>query len=268
MKKYLNPPDGGTEFSPRLAEIFNGDTYQAAKTNSAAQPVKADYILIRIIEGSIVIILKSAEFSAQAGSLLLADSKDFVDISSPCACWIMRFNSSSAPPVFEKKTLYTVPFAPEETELLSKLFDEREWDERLFSSFCSGVFALYYLETADRYLKNKNPVTPYHAEICETIEYIKGHSDSVGVAELAEKLHLSERMFRKIFSQETGSSPNAYIQKVRLGKARELLKDPTLSVGEISDMLGYSSQFHFCIAFKKAYGLSPSAYRKTPSVIL
>lgn len=268
MKKYLNLRDGGTQFSPRLVEIFNGDTYQAAKINSAAQPVKADYILIRITEGSAAVTLKSAELSAQGGCLILTDSKDFIDISSGAACWIMRFNSSSAPPVFEKKTVCTLPFAPEENELLSKLFDEREWDEKLFSAFCGGIFTLYYLELAGRYLRSENPVTPYHAEICEAVEYIKAHFDSVGVAELAEMLHLSERSFRKLFALETGSSPNAYIQKVRLGKGRELLKDPSLSVGEISDMLGYSSQFHFCLAFKKAYGLSPSAYRKTPSVIL
>lgn len=268
MKKYLNPRESGSQFSPKLVEIFNSDTFHAAKENSTAQPIKSDYTFIRIIDGKAVIVLKSTEISVSAGDIILTDSKDFSDILSDASYWIIRFNSPSNPPVFEKKEIYSIDFSSEENDLLSKLFDEKEWDEKLFASFCSSVFALYYLELAGKYCRSETPVTPYHREICEAIEYIKTHYDNVGVAELSQMLHISERMFRKIFSAETGSSPNAYIQKVRLGKAKELLKNPSLSVGEISDMLGYSSQFHFCIAFKKAFGLSPSAYRKTPSIIV
>lgn len=268
MKKYLNPPESGSQFYPKLVEIFNSDTFYAAKENSTAQPIKSDYTFIRIIDGKAVIILKSTEISVSAGDIVLIDSKDFSDILSDASYWIIRFNSPSAPPIFEKKEIYSVDFSSEENDLLSKLFDEKEWDEKLFSSFCSSIFSLYYLELAGKYCRSETPATPYHREICSAIEYIKQHYDSVGVAELSEMLHLSERMFRKIFSAETGSSPNAYIQKVRLGKAKEMLKDSSLSIGDVSDALGYSSQFHFCLAFKKAFGLSPSAYRKTPSVIL
>lgn len=63
MKKYLNPCESGTQFSPKLIEIFNGDTFHAAKENSATLPIKSDYTFIRIIDGTGVIILKSAEFS-------------------------------------------------------------------------------------------------------------------------------------------------------------------------------------------------------------
>lgn len=268
MKKYLNPCESGTQFCPKLIEIFNGDTFHAAKENSTALPIKSDYTFIRIVDGTGVVILKSAEFSVSSGDIIITDSKDFSDISSNASYWVMRFNSASTPPVFEKKTVYSVAFSSDENELLSKLFDSKEWDEKLFSSFCSSIFSLYYLELAGKYCRSETPATPYHREICSAIEYIKQHYDSVGVAELSEMLHLSERMFRKIFSAETGSSPNAYIQKVRLGKAKEMLKDSSLSIGDVSDALGYSSQFHFCLAFKKAFGLSPSAYRKTPSVIL
>lgn len=268
MKQYLNPCENGPIFSPKLIEIFNSDAFQAAKANSAAVPTKSDYTFIRITDGKGIIYLKSAEISVSAGDVIITDSRDFSDISSDSSYWIIRFNSSSAPPVFEKKTLYSVPFSSEENELLSKLFNKDNCNEKLFASFCSSVFSIYFLEIAEKYCRSENPATPYHREICTAIEYIKENYQSVGVAELAKMLHLSERMFRKIFSAETGSSPNTYIQKIRLGKAKEFLKDSSLSVGDISDMLGYSNQFHFCLAFKKAFGLSPSAYRKTPSAIL
>ena len=81
------------------------------------------------------------------------------------------------------------------------------------------------------------------------------------MSELARELHLSERNFRKYFTEEMGVSPKAYLQTVRLQRAKELLRTPGQSISEISESVGYYSQFQFSRDFKKEFGLTPSAYR-------
>lgn len=260
MKKYLNPCESGTQFCPKLIEIFNGDTFHAAKENSTAQPIKSDYTFIRIIDGKAVIILKSTEISVSAGDIVLTDSKDFSDILSDASYWIIRFNSPSAPPIFEKKEIYSVDFSSEENDLLSKLFDEKEWDEKLFASFCSSVFALYYLELAGKYCRSETPVTPYHREICEAIEYIKTHYDNVGVAELSKMLHISERMFRKIFQRKRVLLPTHIYKRCASGKQRNCSKTRLSQLVKFPTYWGTQASFISASPLKKL-----SVFRRQPT---
>jgi AraC-like DNA-binding protein len=54
-----------------------------------------------------------------------------------------------------------------------------------------------------------------------------------------------------------------YIRKLRIEKATHLLSDPSLSLGEIAYLTGFSDQSHFNRIFKKHTGSTPSEYRKS-----
>ncbi|WP_432823862.1 helix-turn-helix domain-containing protein [Trichloromonas sp.] len=55
----------------------------------------------------------------------------------------------------------------------------------------------------------------------------------------------------------------AYLNDLRIGKARELLADGRQSLLEIALASGFSNQFHFIRTFKKLTSLTPGAYRKS-----
>ncbi len=74
---------------------------------------------------------------------------------------------------------------------------------------------------------------------------------------------LSERQLRRLFSQYTGVSIKEYINAYRIEKARELLKNPTLGISQIGELVGMNDKSHFCKTFKALVGVSPSAFRKT-----
>ena len=82
------------------------------------------------------------------------------------------------------------------------------------------------------------------------------------VEALAEKCHISEPYFRKIFKASMGESPASYCKRLRLERACDYLTYGDVSVGEISELLGYSSVSHFIKEFGLAYGSSPLQYRK------
>jgi len=79
---------------------------------------------------------------------------------------------------------------------------------------------------------------------------------------MANNCGLSERRFREVFSEQVGKSPKCYYEELRMQMAGEYLRNTPLTIGEISEKLGYRNQFYFCRAFTKNFGVNPSNYRR------
>lgn len=69
------------------------------------------------------------------------------------------------------------------------------------------------------------------------------------------------------FREEVGQTPWAYVLERRLEVGERLLRDTTLLLHQIAGTLGYSGVNTFTNAFKRRYGLSPTAYRKNPPAL-
>ena len=82
---------------------------------------------------------------------------------------------------------------------------------------------------------------------------------------LAAVVNLSPSRFRHLFKQETGTSPAQYLKEFRLRKAEVMLRTTFLSVKQILKDVGLGSNTHFVRDFRKAHGMTPTAYRRTVS---
>jgi len=80
------------------------------------------------------------------------------------------------------------------------------------------------------------------------------------LARAATTLFVSERTLKRRL-QEEGASFQSLVDKVRLERARELLKGTTMNLSQIADALGYADAANFTRAFKRWTGTSPSQYR-------
>ena len=80
--------------------------------------------------------------------------------------------------------------------------------------------------------------------------------------ELEEYMNLTFKHLNLLFKQTTGTTLWKYHCNVRIEKAKRLLTTTALSIGEISDELGFDSAYYFCNIFKKSTGIAPSKYRK------
>ena len=87
--------------------------------------------------------------------------------------------------------------------------------------------------------------------------------DGLGLETAAQELGVSYSWFRRAFRVQTGHPPHRFRHLQRLERACQLLSDSSLSVGEISRRLGFSSQAYFARMFRKETGLSPSVWRET-----
>src|SRR5215510_2864475 len=83
----------------------------------------------------------------------------------------------------------------------------------------------------------------------------------IALEEIAAAAYLSEYHFARLFKRITGVTPHPYLSNVRLDRARKLLAETALSIGDIAVQVGYQSQSHFTKMFKSVTGVTPRVYR-------
>ncbi len=82
------------------------------------------------------------------------------------------------------------------------------------------------------------------------------------LADIAKTIGMSRSAFAARFKQLTGNTPMNYLANWRMNIAREIIKDQHLSLIEIAEKVGYSSEASFNRAFKKQFRLNPGAMRR------
>jgi transcriptional regulator GlxA family with amidase domain len=93
--------------------------------------------------------------------------------------------------------------------------------------------------------------------------WIAGHLDAdLSVAALAERAGLSERSFARAFRREVGETPAAYVEALRVERARALLEDGAPSLEAVARATGFSSAEVLRRAFHRRVGVSPASYRE------
>jgi len=83
------------------------------------------------------------------------------------------------------------------------------------------------------------------------------------VDEMTRLSGLSERSFKRRFSQATGHSPIDYVQRLRIEEGKRRLERTTAPIDEIAWQVGYEDPAFFRRLFKRLTGISPGAHRRT-----
>ena len=101
-------------------------------------------------------------------------------------------------------------------------------------------------------------------EIIQTQIWLQdNYAREISLQELAEQFGMSTRTFNRRFKNATGATPLAYLQKIRMESAKDLLQTTNLTIGDIIYKVGYQDPVHFASLFKKHHGVTPSQYRTT-----
>jgi AraC family transcriptional regulator len=94
--------------------------------------------------------------------------------------------------------------------------------------------------------------------------YIEEHlAEQIPLAKLAELVQLSPYHFCRAFKQSFGIPPHRYHTSRRIERAKVLLAKPDYSVTNIGLTVGFSETSSFTAAFRKATGMTPTAYHRT-----
>jgi AraC-like DNA-binding protein len=100
--------------------------------------------------------------------------------------------------------------------------------------------------------------------IARAVQFMESHfADNLSVKDIVTAAAFySEHYFSQIFKEAMHLSPHAYLRKLQLTFAIELLSNTTLTIEEIAKKCGFASAQNFIICFKQQYGRSPGQYRK------
>lgn len=90
--------------------------------------------------------------------------------------------------------------------------------------------------------------------------------DEWNIEKMTAIANLSRAQLMRLFKQQTGISPHAFVNLIRLRQAAVLLRQTADSVLSVALNVGFQSETHFGKAFKKQYGISPGQYRKNAGI--
>ena len=104
----------------------------------------------------------------------------------------------------------------------------------------------------------------YDRVIDNVITEIREHyMEDISLTSLAAKYNISMGHLSKMIKEHLKVNFSDYIASLRIQRSKELLRDDSLSIQEIAEIVGYNDYFYFTKVFKKVEGISPSKYRKS-----
>ena len=96
------------------------------------------------------------------------------------------------------------------------------------------------------------------------MNYIEqNYSHKITLCEVAEKTYVSQWHLSKLLNRTMGQNFSEILNNIRIKEAQKLLREPSLRIGDIAEMVGFVDMTHFSRVFKKNMGISANEYRNT-----
>lgn len=122
-----------------------------------------------------------------------------------------------------------------------------------------------FVEKYDAIRNRLQRESEYRPVIKDAQKYImRSYMESeLDLTSVAEAIGSSPSYLSRLMKQQLGMSFKDFLTTLRIQKACGLMKDKTISISEVSELVGYSNQHYFSTAFKNAMGMTPSEYKKS-----
>ena len=120
----------------------------------------------------------------------------------------------------------------------------------------------FYSDEVKRLNKALYPHNDLTKKIVAAKLYIDKHfPDTIGLDEVAAKVHISKFHFIRLFKKYYGRTPNQYLQEVRIENAKKILKKGK-AIDDVCLAIGFASKTSFISLFKKLTGTTPFLYQR------
>ncbi|ORC35135.1 hypothetical protein B4O97_10415 [Marispirochaeta aestuarii] len=132
----------------------------------------------------------------------------------------------------------------------SSVDDLAAWLSRIMLRFTDFVFDLREVKHADA--------------IYRAVQFVhQNFAEKITLDAVAREVYLSPAYFSKVFKEELKVSFNNYLNRYRIDKARNILRNTSIPLVDVAAMVGYEDQSYFSKVFKKIAGVTPGRYRES-----
>ena len=189
------------------------------------------------------------------------------DENDPWTCLWIGFDGKKAQEYVKvlglgnQKVIFHNQYPEELVKIVDRMLEQNQ-SEKGNEFFLQG-YLFHFLGVLIKDMKisvSKDKESNYY--VSKAMEYIRSHYENLKIQELADYVNVNRGYLYSLFMMELGVSPKEYLTTFRMTRAAELLRITSYAVSTIAASCGYQDPALFSKAFHKAYGMSPTAYRK------
>ncbi len=148
---------------------------------------------------------------------------------------------------------------PQKTSLRIRTGEELLYAYPSFEAMCEELHKAVCAHIQETRLAGKGSGSNF-MQLCT---YVREHyNEKLNIADLSRRFYFNVTYCSELFKERLGMTFSEYITSLRMQAAIELLKDPELSLNEVSARVGYAEYFYFSKIFKKTFKVSPTQYIK------
>lgn len=152
-------------------------------------------------------------------------------------------------------------------KIITYLLQEIKENEPGYEMMVQSYF-LILITFISRAYEKKNLAEDYQTgKLYKAVAYMEENiKNNISLEVLSEITCLSERQFRRIFTDKYGVSPSQYFSYLRMRQACYLLKNTEMQIADVAMETGFLDQNYFSRQFKKQIGLTPKEFRKIKNI--
>ena len=222
-----------------------------------------------VLQGECFLNVDSQYYLVRPGQLAYLPKGKFrayTHASSSFCMYEMAFNATmngqdlmNALGLTETNFVVDIPQKDEMSQLFENAYRKELFRNPIYDlAWCANTINIIRLYAEARQKQNSR-----HQDLFRpTLQYMSDHlADPITTEELAAQIHMQTNYFIRRFKTAYGLPPIAYLGRLRLYKAMELLASTDDSVEQISKAVGIADSSYFSRFFKKNCGITPREYR-------
>lgn len=269
MQETTNP-----KVTPNSINIVSCDCQYLLKSNVGCNRQKGrnDYHILYIARGCCYVCENGLETRAEAGSVIIylpgEPQKYHFLAEDKSISYYIHFTGENINIILDEfglnnQRISDIGLSSTVCSLFDKLITEFQLKRAYYEYYCQGLL-LNILSVISRKISDRTNDIRHetNTRMNEIRKMMHTQFDvTKSVEDYAKTCNLSESRFSHIFKEEFGISPKHYMIKIKIQKAKDLIKDTDLSICQVAEMVGIDNQNYFSRLFKKHTGLSPNQYR-------
>ncbi|MCR2804437.1 helix-turn-helix domain-containing protein [Paenibacillus soyae] len=163
---------------------------------------------------------------------------------------------------FQSGLSLSIPSLEHVSSIIAGMIKEYNDKQQGYQTMLNSRFMELVVYLSRQYNKQENGTDSNLMHLANAISYIEDHYlEPLTLEEIAARSNISVRHLNRIFQSYYQTTPISYLQRLRLERARMLLRQSGLPITKISYECGFNDSNYFTRKFSKTYGLSPKAFR-------
>lgn len=230
------------------------------------------YQIAYMFEGELSLQYRDKEHVIDAGKAFFIDCREHyrLDGKGYAHSLFVHFDCDKASHYFERfyalnnnSPVLSIPapcFIDKSIMQLLTLFKEGTTAE---ASYRGGEIIISLMTQVLMAVFPKNDNEMFSECVKNTLHYLRmNYNQKITLNDLANETHISKFHLSRLFRRALGVSPIEYLMSIRVNKAKELLRQTTYTVSQISEKIGLENTSYFIKLFRRHEKMSPGEYRR------